>query len=575
MATKSAGPSKAIKNETKVGAQDAEGETKQSGRFALRGKVKDLYDLFMVEDVNGKINEGASCRALHEVLKTAENGFREIVIPSHEELAEDAKQDKLLRRLDFNENGKTDRPYRQRWPQSKGLLKFNEEKRRLEMVGEDGSDQSMPHFLIIKELAESGFGNLDIVFEYVIPGTARRADAMVFWHGADEKKHVLVVELKSWKESDWVNDEQGYGFGSKYQDWQIESDGVLQACPYDEARRPMGKPCYKLEHPLHQALSYSNFLNNFHSEMSAKEGGWFPHSICFLPQIKNFDFLYLGDGCHFAPYREPTDTSGSKYVKSDASGITRLIETAELADTDANGENICAQFLSGEFCVSEKTAEAIARVCEVVSEICAADDPDSRKTFVSELLSGTADSTEKPSSLILVKTQGLIKEKASPFLNSADMAIALQSELLNRGFDNVTVQINHDDLLELQAALKDTNKLQELTKGLRGRRQNQFSEINAGLSFNAFNAYKWEPAVFSTIGIIDFCGFDIEDNDAESDEGKHYRKQAREIDALRSFLKDSIEAKTIFLLVDDETPTLSELEDESLLEGFSVMNWPN
>lgn len=514
------------------------------GKYALRGKIKDLYDLFMIEDANGNVDMETSCKALHETLKIAEDGLREIRVPSQEELAEEDSQDALLRALDFNENDETKRPFKQRWAQSERKLRFNEKKKRLEIVKADRSSQSMPHLLLIKELAESGFGGLDIVFEYMIPGTARRADAVIIGEteplnskSVGKRDYVLIIECKSWDSSNWGKG----GFNAIYHPWTLCSDGDVRASKKKDA--PNRGFSETLHHPLFQALAYRNFLNNFHSE--ALNSNWWIESACFLPDVDATSFLHCSEPNFSQAECKAINDSVDSYAFNAANQIAHFLSGTEKRTEVAPSERTEA-FLSDSFVISaeRKAGRVISNICKAVAacKMGAKGDGDTRFTD---------KQVEYLSSMIMDDSKRIVvlpvpcDEEFNKFVSSADLAMSLQNALLHTqdATESISLQTNDRALTEIREALDTSNAYKKKAK-IRYALNRLF--IEKSMAFNVFNAYKWESAVYTSVGIVDLCSWR---NDKRE---KERRPEAKELKRLDAFLEKSTTAGTIFLLVDDE-----------------------
>lgn len=517
-------------------------EQEAIGRYALRGKIKDLYDLFMIEGADGNADMEASCKALHETLKTAEDGLREIRIPSQEELAEETNQDALLRALDFNENDKTNRPFKQRWTQSERKLRFNEERRRLELVDTDRSGQSMPHLLLIRELAESGFGDLDIVFEYRIPGTARRADALIIGEtkplnskSVRKRDYALIIECKSWDSSNWGKD----GFSAIYHPWTLCSDGDVRASRRKDA--PDRGFSEKLQHPLFQALAYRNFLNNFHSE--ALNSSWWIESACFLPDVDATSFLRC-DKEHFNENEcKAINDSVDSYAFATAHQIANALSDTEKRTIVMPSEGV-DEFLSGCFAIpaERKAGKVINNICKTAAACKTETKGDTDTRFTDKQVKSLSSMTKKDSKRIVVLPVPYDK-KFNRFVSSADLAMSLQDALLHvrDASEGISLQTNGEALAKIRKALEKSNAYEKKAR-IRYALNRLF--IEKSMAFNVFNAYKWEPAVYTPVGIVDLCSW-------LDDKGERKRrKQAASLDSLDAFLEKSTAAKTIFLLVD-------------------------
>lgn len=138
-----------------------------------------------------------------------------------------------------------------------------------------------PAFDFINKLYAFGFGDLDIVLEYAIPGTRRVVDAIVFGQRyfpnnkrdnedfKRAKRQITLVEFKSWTDKDLSN----------YKAFQ-PSYLAFESFPKESSN---GKG-YGSPHPLFQVESYRDFLARF-NEISNADPDVLFRNICYLPNL--------------------------------------------------------------------------------------------------------------------------------------------------------------------------------------------------------------------------------------------------------------------------------------------------
>lgn len=448
-------------------------------------------------------------------------------------------------------------------------------------ISSNKTNQSDPHYRFLKMLNDDEhLRKLDVVFEYVIPGTTRRVDAVVFgeitWTDSKTKekktdKYALIAEFKSWDEERWGEG----GFESKYQGWSTDPDGSLRAHPKKDV-----SGFYPLEHPLWQALSYRNFLNNFHS--AASNNDWYLDSICFLSGVSDSEFLFSGKACSNSGFCKKVCKRCDDYVAV-SSEDDACLNTVLMKRLNAEGDNkhsavtrsdfACDEFLQGTYMVPlsrNKAGGILRRIC-LTSGGCYNEKGeevrvDSRIAIFKDVLehafhkifeSGLDGTIDDKRWMIILDVQELLDSKTS-----ADLAMGLQYALLQTGYPFVSLQTNTDALEEMKDHFKETGKpLVEYAF-----QSPPFGEISR---FNTFNAYKWESGVYTTVGIVDLCG-DVRDEARNLKPNKDEEQSKKPQGSLEEFLKNSTEARAIFLLVDDKTPFAKELKGDSFA-GFNVI----
>lgn len=445
---------------------------------------------------------------------------------------------------------------------------------------------SGPAFDFVNALNEAGFGDLDIVFEYVIPGTTRRIDAVVLGQ-RDSKKYALIVEFKSWS----MTAEE---FMCNYGPWHIENDGVMRA----KLRR---EEQVKVEHPLFQALSYRNFINNFHSAAFSSE--WHLESICFLPGVTNKEFLYYESA--------PGDLNGKRlaqtirkavddFVVCSSDDLKSRLEAWEVQkDAELPGSqrtrgrvmadsDVCAGFVRGHFAIpmpaerqegqrgnaagEKKAGNLVRKICLALAASAKGENPnplDKRHDLLEEMLEplrrmlteasrevidGTLDVSVNDKRLLIP----IDCEKACDFderhghpslLNAAAIALLLQYLLLRTGLPfrtQISMQVNYDDLVQIGDEICNSYRKHDVSDKDK-LVQGAFDAITLSSSFSAINAYKWEPAVCTSVGLVDLCG-------KKDMAGRvSARKEAWSKAALKVFLDKSKEAQVVFLLFNENT----------------------
>lgn len=448
----------------------------------------------------------------------------------------------------------------------------------------DRPEWQIPHIKFLSGMNKAGFGDLEIIFEYVIPGTSRRIDAIVFWYDEYSKDHILIVEFKRWKNAD-----------PEQVKWFIDSDGNLK----QEATE--GK------HPLFQALGYVKLLNNFHSTAAALS--MYTESMCFLPGCaEEMLKLRIANDSETAAYAslqitDDPETTACATSNNDSEAIARRINQAvdkyAVLGTDESkleerlkefvnqrihqkkgsmdSSAVCDRFLSGEYEIAGKVkTEGLDKICGALERNEGNEQLSLIRGCIKEFLiefmlaESTGDLNDKKW-LIAVNIQNLIGEGRG-FINSAELTMFLQHAILQTRFHRktkVSAQTNRSSLLEIKNRLKEADP--EELKTSNGN--SPFDELNDGIGFNVFNAYKWDRGIFTPIGIVDCCHWQNNKyRDIAEKPGSTYRDIAREPDEFNAFLKNSKEAEIIILLVDDGTRinrVLQEKEDR-LLEGFRV-----
>ena len=85
-----------------------------------------------------------------------------------------------------------------------------------------------------------------IAIEYVIPQTSKRIDVLVSGKDADDRGHLLVVELKQWESAELT-----------------DRDGIV--------RTRLGGGLVDTSHPSYQAWSYAELLRNFNETVDAEQ----------------------------------------------------------------------------------------------------------------------------------------------------------------------------------------------------------------------------------------------------------------------------------------------------------------
>lgn len=85
-----------------------------------------------------------------------------------------------------------------------------------------------------------------IAIEYVIPQTSKRIDVLVSGKDADDRGHLLVIELKQWESAELT-----------------DRDGIV--------RTRLGGGLVDTSHPSYQAWSYAELLRNFNETVDAEQ----------------------------------------------------------------------------------------------------------------------------------------------------------------------------------------------------------------------------------------------------------------------------------------------------------------
>lgn len=461
-----------------------------------------------------------------------------------------------------------------------------------EKIASSDTQLSKPHFKLLRALDEDErFRELDVVFEYVIPGTARRIDAIVFGETLNTitdskareaqveiKKYALVMELKAWREEEWGGD----GFDAHYGCWKATPDWRLRAFPKKE-----NSGFYPLEHPHMQVLSYRNFLKNFHS--AASNNDWWLEGTCFLSDIDDYRFLHidangLNEGSDRFLAARSKDDEHLKGLLGRMLGSNANDSRGEVAASDF----ACDEFLQGTYMVPmslNREGSILNKICLMTALL---DDKNEKhfeadprisifkeligETLATILETGINGSIDNKKWLVLADAQKVHDEctsrKVPTFINHADISMGLLCALLQTGYPYVSMQTNHPALQDIVKDLKERFDLDPKSPDSKIGARVRFAlqeplgiPIDKVSYFNVFNAYKWERAVCTTIGIVDLCD--------------STREQAQEMKSLKEFLQRSTDAKLIFLLVDDKTTIAKELQEKGdPFADFTIINWP-
>lgn len=138
----------------------------------------------------------------------------------------------------------------------------------------EGSEKSSSSvaYSFLQDLHQAGFGHLSVAFEYAMPGSSRRADAIVYSLESNTrqgKRVYLVVEFKGWDDA-YIKGFKGF------------QEKGCQLVSYDESG-------WGVKHPLDQARNYANYLLNFHSGIAkgAAKRELAAYSCCYIPQLQD------------------------------------------------------------------------------------------------------------------------------------------------------------------------------------------------------------------------------------------------------------------------------------------------
>lgn len=146
-----------------------------------------------------------------------------------------------------------------------------------------GAERSSSYvaYSFLNDLHQAGFGQLSIAFEYAMPGSSRRADAIVYSlesNTAQRTRVYMIVEFKDWTD-EYIEQFEGF----KEKGCQLVSNVEVkgQASPW------------VVKHPLDQAQNYRNYLFNFHNNIAkgSEKGELAVYSCCYIPRLENKDLI--------------------------------------------------------------------------------------------------------------------------------------------------------------------------------------------------------------------------------------------------------------------------------------------
>ncbi|WP_369693008.1 DNA/RNA helicase domain-containing protein [Streptomyces luteocolor] len=125
-------------------------------------------------------------------------------------------------------------------------------------------ERSLPH--LARRLVDAGLGDIEMLVDYQLPLTSRRADVVLAGrHPADGEPSYVVVEMKGWREAA-----------------VLEDDAVLVAV--DGYSRPV-------LHPLEQVRGYVDYLMSHHQELADRP--WLVTGVAYLPNATQFGVATL------------------------------------------------------------------------------------------------------------------------------------------------------------------------------------------------------------------------------------------------------------------------------------------
>lgn len=152
----------------------------------------------------------------------------------------------------------------------KGKIEENDEFREI-FLGENNKEaeyyswkKSIPQLIDILE--KSNLYNLEIIFEYIMPGSRSRIDALIIGKSIDDKLNIVLMELKQWSDID-----------ISYED---SKDTVRFIYKGDE---------YIRKHPIAQLELYKDYLVNHHDVLSCSEINNIKTNIICCSYLHNFN----------------------------------------------------------------------------------------------------------------------------------------------------------------------------------------------------------------------------------------------------------------------------------------------
>lgn len=225
-----------------------------------------------------------------------------------------------------------------------------------------------------------------IAIEYKIPQTSRRIDFIITGANSDNRKVVVIVELKQWSE--------GVSLTGK--------DGVLNTKFYGE-----------VPHPSYQAWSYATLLEDFNSAVQKDNISLVP---CAYLHNYEPDNVVTNDF-----YKEHTDKA-PVFLKT---GALKLQEFIERFVKYGDKTNILYDIENGKIRPSKALTDSLASMLEGNKEFILIDD---QKLVYETALNLAKESSEHNKNVLIVE--------GGPGTGKSVVAINLLTELTKRG--NVT-----------------------------------------------------------------------------------------------------------------------------------------
>jgi len=207
--------------------------------------------------------------------------------------------------------------------------------------------------IAIKNLLElSGVKNTHITFEYLVPYTQRRIDCMLYGKDANDKGHVIHIELKQWDKVTATNIEGNF----------IETY--------------TGKPNNLVAHPSQQVKGYHDYLIGFVEVFEEDEIGLFGCSYCHNYIWKD------GEGLYDPLY----DNIISEYPLYSSNQVIDLASRLKTLLNGGEGYSIFNKFMQSPVKPSKKLLESASKIINNSSDFTLLNDQIvARNTILSKI----------------------------------------------------------------------------------------------------------------------------------------------------------------------------------------------
>lgn len=189
-------------------------------------------------------------------------------------------------------------------------------------------ENSIPELLSV--IAESGFADLFVVFEYELPVGRNRIDCTVIGRNKDGEVCILIVELKQWAQID-LDSENNNPCKVKLNSNDIER-----------------------QHPLAQIQTYSKYLEN-------------NHTFCQRDNVKIYKCAYLHnfedkEQLFQKPYHiYRNDFYDITFAKNDSNNFRRMLN--EIFINESNYDDVKA-FCDGDYTTGENGLKELHNILE-------------------------------------------------------------------------------------------------------------------------------------------------------------------------------------------------------------------